>query len=1117
MKYLSIIKVFVLGLLIPMTMHAQQQEVHYLKSGYTQVLENGKMYHLYLDSLNIDGSQGGVGEMPAIEVDEGVTACIQLKEGQRLVVRGSNAETVVTEDSSYVYRACPGILIKEGGTLVVFGNGTVVARGGNASQGHKGKSGGIAIADKGGRGHHQMSEGGDGGIGGGGSAPGIGGRGGFGGRGGIAIIRGCQSGDDIQPQNGVAGHDGGDGESMGTLILIGDITLVTAVGDPAEQSYEYALHGCMDSSIHDEEEKIGAGGGGGSGGCGTYARYGIGGGAPGAGGGGSGAGGGVYVQTHGWYRTGQGGFGGKSEDIVFNNDSVYLSGMNGQGISAANSKGGEGGNMGQFGSGGTIYYTGGVDFSQATKNPVKEDTIRTLDDIPEVVRPYLARTITGVEWANGDKSRSYFLGQEMDYDNVVPAAADPAKGDFAGFVDQYGELIYDYEGKPVLGSSTHSFAYNNDSTKWYVNSYGDIELQPAYTGFVSIIVHHGMEDPNWAGDPYDDNKYLNPAYMVTERFTVMVPAQDSTMTFSPYVNSKGEPIAEIDKNLYPDAQPATLTLRGGQHVVHMVLVKYNSKQFNLKWNMDEEQLYTIITNPDDYTHAGTYPFGKAINPPAFREYQGQKFDHWDADYTGIMPQSDAVYTPVFCNVAHDVIVEQVKGCTLAVSETTGVEYQKELTFEVSLDSLWRLDSIMVAGLRSGDKFKVKDMKVQMPDEDVKVYACVSYHPYTQMRISLATEFSGNTDSIAYYVTKDKKTYYTPDNDYYKFPEASVKPLSELQYELNDTLLIVTDFKGDVDRNRMPHAYIIGKNYKADIKTYTEITLQSLGSVVEAFKPCFRIVVTDSIAVHDIEMELLWNEPRWFFNITTENMYDAKNFRSNGRDITHDMIAQDGDQITFKLKKVPEGFNPEDITIAYEDGFNHVLMTPPCIFVTERNDTLYSFQMPDADVEMVLNEGPKYSISAEENKFYDGEAPKLYTQGYAVAGAVVACNMVFNPKLTSAEQHTLYINGEPNTFDSSRHILKKTTPRKSNRKTSKSMGTKMLYGDYVSSDDNKRTHQYLFVMPEEDVVLSLRPTTGIDTVSKDRNVSSGCYDLMGRKAGRNQKGFVIVDGNLIFNK
>ena len=197
-----------------------------------------------------------------------------------------------------------GILLPEGTTLYLIGNGTAVANGGAAAAGSKGVDGedGSITVKSTTSGSYYGGNGGAGGAGGGGAGAGVGTTGGTGGDGGAGGKGdgGAINSDHTNRTGGSNGKKGGAGAAMGTLYTQSTLKL-TAKGGSASGTRGAA--GNAGKSVYDSgsgwanNHTAGGGGGGGGGGSGSAANN-IG--TGGAGGGGGGGGSGAYVL----YKTG---------------------------------------------------------------------------------------------------------------------------------------------------------------------------------------------------------------------------------------------------------------------------------------------------------------------------------------------------------------------------------------------------------------------------------------------------------------------------------------------------------------------------------------------------------------------------------------------------------------------------------------------------------------------------------------------------------------------------------------------------------------------------------------------------------------------------------------------
>ena len=269
-------------------------------------LRNGTIYFFqhYPKFYNNDG--------PGLAVEAGATVVIYIDSYSELDCYGSWG----VERPAY-----PGIYVPSNSTLIVTGEGGLVAVGGDGTVGDVGGDGksnawGDDDDDAG------STQGGAGGNGGNGAAAGIGGCGGVGGKGGTCekneVWYTQVSGWGSDGKSGTAGEAGGNGEACGTVYLLGHVTVNARPAPPREGGAAGAtssrrIHRC--NYVHAHAAASGGGGGGGGGGAGRA----IGGG--GAGGGGGGAGGGgcvVWDSDEDFWPDGGVGAGGKSVDEANN-------------------------------------------------------------------------------------------------------------------------------------------------------------------------------------------------------------------------------------------------------------------------------------------------------------------------------------------------------------------------------------------------------------------------------------------------------------------------------------------------------------------------------------------------------------------------------------------------------------------------------------------------------------------------------------------------------------------------------------------------------------------------------------------------------------------------------
>lgn len=236
-----------------------------------------------------------------LKIAKDATVYIYVPTGITLTAIGGGVEKEVRRTGGYA-----GILLPNGSTLIILGEGEVVAKGGNAGSGANGgkddnTKGGAGVIDLGSE--YYGGRGGAGGAGGGGAGAGIGTNGGYGGYGGSKTSDGTRvTRGDKDHYSGTASNSGGQGgtaDAMGNLYVQSSIILTTEGGLRGDNGGA----GTSGSTVRKEGEwnekthhVAGGGGGGGGGGAGDFA-YGIGTGGPAGGGGGSGGQGGIDFST----------------------------------------------------------------------------------------------------------------------------------------------------------------------------------------------------------------------------------------------------------------------------------------------------------------------------------------------------------------------------------------------------------------------------------------------------------------------------------------------------------------------------------------------------------------------------------------------------------------------------------------------------------------------------------------------------------------------------------------------------------------------------------------------------------------------------------------------------
>ncbi len=1116
---------------LPLVTITAQEKIHYLKTGMQQTLEDGLLYRIPFDSIVLDFHESR--DAVPISIAPDATAAIELRYGQKLVVCGSNAQNIMLDSVIYA-QACPGILIPPTSTLIVFGSGEIIAMGGNATSGMLGQNGGSAFLDgfyaKGGYGGY-------GGAGGAGGAPGIGGRGGLGGTSTPTVMPEIKENPNLDhtyyysPIPGVNGRDGTDGEDMGALILLGDINVTAMAGKGGDIIRRYATHGANDNYrqrtfVLSCAFRAGYGGGGGNGGSGSRSLYDIGGGAPGAGGGGSGSAGGFmskkakdYDELQ--YITGEGGKGGVACDSI-------LSGRHGEGLQYEKGKsGGDKGKPGKRGDNGYLQFTPYAKLN-FTFDSLSYDIVESLDDLPEDLLWMFERKLVGAEWVSDDEETteteiSMYYGQQMTELSVLPLDANNEFGHFLGYSDQYGKKVYDRDGKLALDTLDHSrnFAYNDKEDVWIVVCPDSVVLMPLWSGMRNIYVTRYKEDPNLFDSKTGIKRYKDSDLYNYEYFSLPVGYDGKTIEINIYKDSEGNVVVDKNKYLYnkdPEAETITIEVpRAGEAVI--VQLDFDAVRHTLTWEgLDEELMSRLCTNITDYTHADSIPVGRLINYPIFRQAEGKAFDHWevrsaDGTYTTfdeeLMPDMDIILRPVFRTATFNADVRQTEGATVMMDMTSSIPYHSKVTGVVHCNESFRCNEVNAYGAESMNivevEYKDSTFTFTMPDEDVVVKADIEYHPFCVLSVIKATETETKIDSIVYYATKDWTTFYTDDNDYYKFNKESFGgPISNMTYTVGDNISIHTDFRSD-DGARQGRVFVIRNLGEEDvIMDEVDMSLRGKGEDAISF---FSFSVDSMMTKTDIPVQILWTSPRYKFHIETNNPEDARivSVSANGRNISDSYVAYMDEQVSFRVETTDTTFNHANILLQYEDGYDWITIAAGTY--SEEGDSLeYTFIMPEGDVRLTLATGTKYSILSEiSDKGYSILAPTA-----AVAGYEVPCIIeYYTDKCEVSDSQYLYINGER---------YGEVVDIDSDKSSVAMSGMSQYVWDEGESKVRRRV--ITFVMPEEDTYISLggnSDSQGITTVEmSNKHREDNTYNILGQKisgTGRNNlpEGFYINNG------
>ena len=282
----------------------------HITAGSTTGFELKDAYYYVSEDLTFSNTLSGAGQGSGLYVQADKTVYLYIPKGVTLTAKGANADGTTG--------AGAGILLPQGSTLHIVGEGTLVATGGNAADGGAGDNGSDGKLDDESVGTWFLGKkiycgaGGQGGHGGGGAGAGIGTAGGNGGAPGIMTAEPSESyadwtGGDLAGVTGVDGKPGDSAAPMGTLYIqstiIRQITggakgnggapgkwgkISTTGGEIEFQGFEM-VNGIPFPTFDITDMQSVAGGGGGGGGAGGGSAQAIGTGGAGGGGGASGA------------------------------------------------------------------------------------------------------------------------------------------------------------------------------------------------------------------------------------------------------------------------------------------------------------------------------------------------------------------------------------------------------------------------------------------------------------------------------------------------------------------------------------------------------------------------------------------------------------------------------------------------------------------------------------------------------------------------------------------------------------------------------------------------------------------------------------------------------------
>lgn len=557
------------------------------------VVDNSKMGVNYKNAQKITSKTVALCAGNVYEVSEDVTRSGNWYCQSALTVVGNGVVVINFKNgkrlnlSAPTYSRFPALFLKKGQTLLLMGDGELIAQGGNVSRkAESGENGDNA-------GWETTGRGGSGGRGGDGVAPGIGNISGIGGAGGAGGGWGNIG------SNGTAGAD------AGNMIIMGNVKVTSVSGqqqssNPSYQAqaghahYVYRLAGnCWYTT---------GGGGGGNGGVGGTPKYSLCGGS-GGGGGGGGSGVGGWTQKNyshdengiqntnmrtwrekGERQEGYGGYAGESHiqpQVNQNGMARVFADVGGKNDGARTDNAdprnwfrNAGGKKGANGADGKVY----------VMSKLASFGDKTTCDRVDWTETDFRSNLTNAMSANTSSERSKMLGFIVHSISVDANTTGGSTITFSAYGKQYEGKFECFNGMAVPttltvnvpnarngnafegfyitwnGVTFKAFDANGVVTQDFWNYcsktyngtrvfdfYDNLVMQARYTAQTSLTVHHCVLRPG-DKDTSDDNFKKNIVYSDTEIRTVSEGGQ-AEYTFQPYQTMGGKPINTNDNLL----------------------------------------------------------------------------------------------------------------------------------------------------------------------------------------------------------------------------------------------------------------------------------------------------------------------------------------------------------------------------------------------------------------------------------------------------------------------------------------------------------------------------------------------------------------------------------------
>lgn len=948
-------------------------------------------------STNLTASGGS---RPCIQVVENAEVVLYIPKGVDLTLEQRN--------SGYAVAHYPSIVVPYNATLIIVGEGTIHAQGGDGSNGCSGSDGDGMKGGSGGRGGVCTSP----------AIGGISGYGGYGGSGGDANASDAVEGG----HRGSSGSSGGNGSSMGVLYVLGPVTLNLTDGEFDDDSPSGGNCGAAwyeDGGALGSDTCEGGGAGGGAGGDGSQLNYNIGGGGPGAGGGGGGGNGRHdygYKQSnmhiwHGANGTGitSNGNVGQNVDGGYHTDRIGVqNNMTYGSASSSHEANHTGGSVGSYGDPGFFLHTDLIAGNPSYQSADNETALSKSEFEDEAkaeanLSGLILKKITFYDnYSQASKhlviKENYFcFGLEWYIDAVDPLQKEGET--FLGFYDADGHQVYDQDGKLVTDADKNPYLVNGAKNPHF-GSHKDIALYPRWDFTKQVMAKHiiaSLNLPEGDKDEYDESKG---ARVLSEVIAVeLIEGDSKKVTFKAggTIDKIKDQLKHTDVQGNHDDVEVTVDVHTDESKVWATYYyRYQKNALSWKWSQGEQtgdiedEVISTITNKNLYTPAGDVRYNTLLQAPLFAGDKGYKFDHWIMDGktegTGeslpiqYADGKDHVFTACFVPRQYYIKTlidgrtpQNQHGHIEGLDNDKLYDYGTTQTFSVVSDDCYQVLQVMAYSYITSNQGKTilfqgrkidpdshGNYSITVPNEDTYIEAS-----YVPIEYSVGEMQS----SDKYYITlmkNDEPVVYVnksqPASWCYPFDDG--QDVSTLRYTLEDNLIL--QIFPNPAYNTEKQTLSVALDLSADGKDVPTSTAVRMPNELTDYK-MQRLFVADSIPGSlqvNLQEQMLDNHAVEIVQYKDRAVRQPLPIEEG----FHDNIAyEEGKQYILAAKgevvmvRLPQEYDGEMVAASHKE---HVSATMDDVYA----DMLYSFegeqgkyycfQMPDYDMEIVV--GKRYN-------------------------------------------------------------------------------------------------------------------------------------------------------------